>query len=224
VQPTYRGSWRKFAGAQSSNLVAQLTAGAQGVVVRSLRLLQPEGRRCKNALKLEQKRQIVVDLQEKLAKAKVVIIADYKGLNVESINQLRRQLQEAAVEFRVVKNTLLSRAFQGTMAESLQEICVGPSAVAISYEDPVAPAKVLVQFAKRNDKLEIKAGVMGDKRLDSNAIKSLSTLPPREELLASLLSAINGVPTGFVRVLNAVPQSLLNVLQAVKDQKEKQAA
>jgi large subunit ribosomal protein L10 len=96
----------------------------------------------------------------------------------------------------------------------------GPSAVALSYTDPVAPAKVLTEFAKENKNLEIKIGVMGDNVLDVNRIKALSDLPSREVLLAQLLSAFNGVPTGFVRALNDIPRRLVNVLQAIKDQKE----
>jgi large subunit ribosomal protein L10 len=96
----------------------------------------------------------------------------------------------------------------------------GPSAVAISYEDPVAPAKVLTQFAKDNNKLEIKVGVLNGKVLDAQSIKALASLPSREVLLAQLLSTLNAVPTSFVRVLAEVPRSLLNVLTAIKDQKE----
>ncbi len=90
----------------------------------------------------------------------------------------------------------------------------------MSYDDPVSPAKVLSDFAKENDKLEIKIGVMAGKVLDINAIKSLSALPSRDVLLAQVLSTMNGVPTAFVRVLNNVPEKLLYALQAIKDQKE----
>ncbi|MBW2573801.1 MAG: 50S ribosomal protein L10, partial [Deltaproteobacteria bacterium] len=95
-----------------------------------------------------------------------------------------------------------------------------PSAVALSYDDPIAPAKVLTQFSGEFNKLEIKTGVMDGKVLDLSAIKMLSTLPSREELLGQFLSTANGVVTGFVRTLSAIPVQFLNVLQAVKEQKE----
>jgi len=174
-------------------------------------------------LKLDEKKRIVEELSDKFAKSTVAIVTDYKGLNVAAMNSLRKKLREVDVEYRVVKNSLLTRASEGNDASLIKENFVGPSAVALSYEDPVAPAKVLVQFAKENDKLEIKAGVMGGKLLDAAAIKALSALPSREALLGQLLSVMNGVPTNFVRVLNAIPQQMVNVLVAVKDQKEQSA-
>jgi len=171
-------------------------------------------------LKLEKKKSIAEDLHERFSKSKVIIVTDYKGLDVEGITDLRRKLSEAEIEFKVAKNSLLIRASEETDVAQITSHFKGPSAVAISYDDPVAPAKILTEFSKGNDKLEIKAGVMGEKVLDVNDIKALSALPSREQLLGQLLSVINGVPTGFVRVLNAVPQNLLNVLQAVKEQKE----
>ncbi|MBI5896578.1 MAG: 50S ribosomal protein L10 [Desulfobacterales bacterium] len=100
----------------------------------------------------------------------------------------------------------------------------GPCGIALSYSDPVAPAKVLTEFVKTNPKLEIKVGVLNGKVLDLAAIKALSSLPSREELLATVLSAMIAVPTSFVRALSDVPRRMVNVLQAVKEQKEKQAA
>jgi large subunit ribosomal protein L10 len=172
------------------------------------------------SLKREDKKTIVQELQDKLTRAKVVITTDYKGLNVEASNALRRKLREAGCEFRVAKNTLLIRASEGTDAALIQDSFKGPSAIAIDFDDPVAPAKVLTEFAKDNAKLEIKAGVMEGKVLDINDIKALSALPSREVLLAQVLSTMNGVPTSFVRVLGGVMSNFLNVLQAVKEQKE----
>lgn len=133
---------------------------------------------------------------------------------------MRRKLRDVDVEYKVVKNTLLVRASEDTDAALIKESFKGPSAVALSYDDPVAPAKVLSDFAKENEKLEIKIGVMEGKILDISAIKALSSLPSREVLLAQVLSAMNGVPTALVGVLSALPRQLLNVLQAIKDQKE----
>ena len=123
-------------------------------------------------------------------------------------------------DFQVVKNTLLVRAAKDTDVDLIRDVFKGPSAIAVSYEDPVTPAKVLTQFAKANEKLEIRAGVMRGRVLDLDAIKALANLPSRERLLAQLLGTMNEVPTAFVRVLSEIPRRLLNVLQAVKDQKE----
>ena len=171
-------------------------------------------------MKLDEKKQITKDLHEKLSKSKVVIVTDYKGLDVAMINDLRKKLREFEVEFTVVKNSLLIRASQETDAILIQDYFKGPSAVALSYDDPVSPAKVLTKFAEENDRLEIKAGVMDGKVLDTAAIKALSSLPSREVLLGQLLSVMNAVPTAFVRAMNDLPKRLLNVLVAVKDQKE----
>jgi large subunit ribosomal protein L10 len=181
---------------------------------------QKKGRRCELTLKKDKKKQIAENLKERFSKSKVVIVTDYKGLDVMAINALRRKLREAEIDYQVAKNTLLIRASEGTDVALIKDYFVGPSAIAISYDDPVAPAKVLTDFAKENQKLEIKAGVMGDTLLDVDAIKSLASLPSREVLLGQVLSAMNGVPTAFVRVLNGVTGNFLNVLNAIKDQKE----
>jgi large subunit ribosomal protein L10 len=175
-------------------------------------------------LNLQEKQNIVAELQDRFAKAKIVIATDYKGLDVTAINDLRRKLREAAVEYKVVKNTLLTRAAQETDAALISDHFKGPSAVALSYDDPVAPAKVLTQFMKDNKKLEIKAGVMNGKALDLDEIKALSALPSREILLAKLLSTMVAVPTGLVSALSDLPRKMVTVLQAIKDQKEQQAA
>jgi len=171
-------------------------------------------------LRLEAKQQITEDLHDRFARSAIIVVTDYNGLDVASINDLRRKLREANIEYQVVKNTLLVRAAEDTEAALIKDYFKGPSAVAISYEDPVAPAKVLTQFAKDNNKLEIKVGVLNGKVLDAQSIKALASLPSREVLLAQLLSTLNAVPTSFVRVLAEVPRSLLNVLTAIKDQKE----
>jgi len=171
-------------------------------------------------VKLTDKKQIVADLKADFEKASVVIVTDYKGLDVAAITALRRKLSEADVQYQVAKNTLLIRAAEDSDVALIRDVFKGPSAVALSYDDPVAPAKVLTDFAKDNKDLEIKAGVMGGQVLDIEAIKALSNLPSREELLAQVLMVINGVPTSFVRALANVPERLLNVLTALKDQKE----
>jgi len=166
------------------------------------------------------KEKIVAELHENFKKSKVVILTNYKGLDVTTISSLRRKLREVGVEYKVVKNTLIRRASNDTNVGLISDHFKGPSALALSYDDPVAPAKVLIDFSKDNQKLEIKIGVMEGKVIDLNAIKALSDLPSREVLLGQLLSAMNGVATALVRALNDVPVRMLNVLQAVRDQKK----
>lgn len=171
-------------------------------------------------MKIEEKRVIAEELHEKFAKAKVVIVTDYKGLDVAAMNQLRRKLREAGVEYRVAKNTLFARAARDTDVAVIADEFKGPNAVALSFDDPVAPAKLLTEFIKDNKKLEIRVGAMDGKMLSADDIKDLSALPPREVLLAQVLSTMNAVPTSFVRVLAGVPVQFLNVLQALKEKKE----
>lgn len=171
-------------------------------------------------MNLDKKKVIIDSLHEKLAKSAIVISTDYKGMDVAAVTQLRAELTKAGVDFQVAKNTLLRRASAETDAALIADSFKGPTAIAISFVDPVAPAKILVKFAEENDKLEIKAAVMEGKTLDMEGIKALSELPSREVLLAQVLSAMNAVPTGLVRVLAEVPKQMLNVLVAVKDQKE----
>jgi len=170
-------------------------------------------------LKIDEKKTIVENLHEKFSKSKVVIVTDYKGLNVSEMNDLRRKLDGAGVEYRVVKNTLLRRAAEGTDAGLIADSFAGPSGVALSYDDPVAPAKILTAFAEEFEKLDLKIGVMDGSVLDTDRIKALSALPSRDVMLSQLLSVIVGVPTAFVRALNDMPRRLLSVLQAVREQK-----
>ena len=171
-------------------------------------------------MRLEKKQKITEDLHERFSKSVVVVVTDYKGLDVSSMNDLRRKLREEDIEFQVAKNTLLMRAAKDTEVALIEDYFKGPSAVALSYKDPVAPAKILAQFAKDNQKLEIKGGVLKNKVLDVDAIMALAKLPSREVLLGQLLSVLNEVPTSFVRTIAEIPRSLLNVLTAIRDQKE----
>jgi large subunit ribosomal protein L10 len=173
-----------------------------------------------DALKLDEKKQIVQDLTERFAKASVVILTDYKGLDVPAMSDLRRRLKQAGVDYKVVKNTMMVRAAQETPIAVLQGQFQGPSAVAIGYQDPVAPAQILTKFAAESKSFAVRAGVLQGKLIDPAAIKALAELPSREVLLGQLLSVMVGTPTGLVRVLTAVPRSLLNVLNAIREKKE----
>jgi large subunit ribosomal protein L10 len=174
-------------------------------------------------LDINEKKRIADDLQGRFEKSTIVILTDYKGLDVESMNDLRRKLREANTEYQVVKNSLLVRASEGNDVTLIKDAFKGPSAIALSYDDPVAPAKVLTDFVKENKAFEIKVGVLNGKVIDLDGIKALSSLPSREVLLAQVLSAMNAVPTSLVTALADVPRRFLNVVQAIKDQKEEAA-
>lgn len=170
-------------------------------------------------MKRDDKEKIATELNASFARSKVVILTNYKGLDVTTLNGLRSKLRKEGVAYKVVKNTLLVRASDQTDVALIRDHFKGPSAVAYSETDPVAPARVLTGFAKENDKFEIKVGVLNGKVLSVKDINSLADLPSKEVLLGKLLGVLNAVPTGLVRVLSGVPRQMLNVLTAIKDQK-----
>ena len=172
------------------------------------------------AISKAKKEEIVSDLQDRLSRSRVAILTDFKGLDVSAITELRNELRKADSEFKVAKNSLMKLATAKVQMEGLEKHIEGPRAIAFNYEDPVAPAKVLVDFSKKNDKLEIIAGTLDAKVISKDDIQNLAKLPSREELLAQLLSAMNAVPAGLVQVLAAIPRQLVNVLTAIRDQKE----
>jgi len=174
-------------------------------------------------LDINEKKRIAADLQGRLKKSTIVILTDYKGLDVSAMNDLRTKLRNANAEYQVAKNSLLVRASEGNDVALIKDQFKGPSAIALSYDDPVGPAKVITDFVKENAKLEVKVGVLDGKVIEFAGIKALSSLPSKEVLLAQVLSAMNAVPTSLVTALSDVPRRLVNVLQAVRDQKEAEA-
>ena len=168
-----------------------------------------------------QKDNIVRGLQESLGKANGAFLVDYQGLKVEALTKLRHELREANVQFLVIKNRLLLRACEGTDTAVLKDHIAGPSALAITYEDVVKPAKVLTNFSQENETLEIKVGQINGKIVDLPAIKKLAKLPPREILLSHLLFTLSGVPAAFVGVLSEITRKMVTVLDAIKRQKER---
>ena len=168
----------------------------------------------------EDKKQFVEDLHSRLEKAQGTFLVNYKGLKVEEINQLRNDLRDAGAEFQVIKNRLLKLACEGTETELIKDDMQGPSAITMSYEDVIAPAKALIEFAKTSQHLEVKKGQVSGKVIDPNGVKQLASLPGREVLLAQSLAAMQAVPAGFVRVLGGMVGQLLNVLKAIEQQKE----
>lgn len=171
------------------------------------------------SLNLEEKKVVVAEINEQVSKAQSIILAEYRGLEVGDMTQLRAQARKSGVYLRVLKNTLARRAVDGTPFSGLANAMVGPLVFGISA-DPVAAAKVLSDFAKANEKFVIKAGGMPNQVMDAKGIQVLATMPSREELLAKLLGTMQAPITKFVRTLNEVPTGFVRGLAAVRDQKQ----
>ena len=156
--------------------------------------------------KVEIKQPIVQEIAENIKDAQSVVLVDYRGLTVAQDTQLRKQLREAGITYKVYKNTLMNFAFKGTEFESLSDSLEGPNAIAISKDDATAPARVLAQFAKTAPALEIKAGVVEGNFYDTEAMKEISGIPSREELLSKLLGSIQSPITNFARVIKQIAE------------------
>ncbi|MFH0845717.1 MAG: 50S ribosomal protein L10 [Pseudomonadota bacterium] len=167
----------------------------------------------------KEKEDFVADMRERLERAEATFLVDYRGLNVEAINRVRKDLRGVGTEFHVVKNRLLKLASQGTETASIKEHFVGPCALAITYDDLIAPAKVLVALSKDYDKLKIRMGQISGRPLDVDSIKRLVLLPGRNELISQVLSTMQAVPTSFVRVLHGIIANLLYALKALEIKK-----
>lgn len=171
----------------------------------------------------EEKGQVVDEVRASLERSRVAVVAHYRGLTVSEMTALRRKFRESGSEFQVVKNTLAKRAAQGTPFENLSTLLRGPTSLATSM-DPVAPAKVLDDFAKEHPNLQIVGGILDGKVVDAQGIVALAKLPSREVLLSRMLGSLNAPIQGFVGVLAALPGSLVRVLDQIQKQKEQQTA
>ena len=156
--------------------------------------------------KVELKQPIVEAISEELKGAQSVVLVDYRGLTVAQDTELRKKLREAGVTYRVYKNTMMKRAFEGTEFEGLEGCLEGPSAIAISKEDATAPARILAKYAKTVPTLELVAGVVENAYYDKAGIEALSQVPSREELLGKLLGSIQSPIANFARVLNQIAE------------------
>ena len=156
--------------------------------------------------KLELKQPVVQEISDHIKDAQSVVLVDYRGLTVDEDTQLRKQLREAGVVYKVYKNTLMNFAFKGTDCESMCEMLEGPSAIAISKDDATAPARILSKFSKTAPALELKAGVVEGTFYDSDGIKVIASIPSREELLSKFLGSIQSPITNFARVLNQIAE------------------
>ena len=174
-------------------------------------------------LNLEQKKAVVAEVSAQVGTAQAIIVAEYRGLEVGVMTQLRAKARQAGVYLRVLKNTLVRRAVKDTPFDKLAEKMVGPLVYGIS-SDPVANAKVLNDFAKANDKFVIKAGGLPNSVISAKEVTALANMPGREVLLATLLGTMQAPTVKFVQTLNEVPGRFVRTLAAIRDQKENAAA
>jgi large subunit ribosomal protein L10 len=166
-----------------------------------------------------EKEAAVSEILERLQKSKAVVIADYRGLNVLEVTELRKKLRDAGVDYKVAKNSLTSRAAKAANIEGLDEYLTGPNAMAFGYNDVVVPAKILSTFAKTHKKLEIKGGILEGKVIDFNAVKALADLPSREALLTQLAGVMQAPIRGLATVLAGPMRKMVYALEAVRKQK-----
>ena len=156
--------------------------------------------------KVELKQPIVQAIADDIKDAQSVVIVDYRGLTVAQDTELRKQLREAGVIYKVCKNTMMKRAFEGTEFAGLEEYLEGPSALVVSKDDATAPARIICKFAKTAEALEVKAGVVEGNVYDAAGINELSKVPSREELLSKLLGSLQSPITNLARVLNQIAE------------------
>ncbi|MCM1467159.1 MAG: 50S ribosomal protein L10 [Alistipes sp.] len=156
--------------------------------------------------KIEIKKPIVEEISENLKDAKSAVVVDYRGLTVEQDTQLRRKLREAGVVYKVYKNTMINFAIKGTDFEALAPHLEGPTAIAVSKEDATAPARVLFEFAKEAEALQLKGGVVEGTYYDADGIKVIASIPSREELLSKFLGSIQSPVANFARVIKQIAE------------------
>ncbi len=156
--------------------------------------------------KVELKQPIVEEISACIKDAQSVVLVDYRGLTVEQDTNLRKQLREAGITYKVYKNTMMNFAFKGTDCESLAPYLEGPSAIAVSTTDATAPARILCKFAKDASKLEVKGGIVEGTAYDAQGIAEIAKIPSREELLSKLLGSIQSPITNFARVMNQLAE------------------
>ena len=168
------------------------------------------------------KEKVIGELHAKMAKVKTAILAEPKGLNVAVVTELRRKLREAKVDYRIVKNTLAARAAKGTPVEVVSDKFVGPTAIVMSYDDVVAPAKLLAEFMKDRENFAIRGAVVEGKLVDAKGVAALAKLPGLNELRAQILGMIAQPATKIARIVGTPAQQLARVLGARKEQLEKQ--
>ena len=156
--------------------------------------------------KVELKQPVVKEISAAIDGAQSVVLVDHRGMTVQQDTELRKQLREAGVTYKVYKNTMMNFAFKGTDCEGLSDLLNGPSALAVSKDDATAPARILCEFAKKADKLEIKAGVVEGTVYDAKGMATIASIPSREVLISKLLGSLQSPITNFARVMNQLAE------------------
>lgn len=169
------------------------------------------------------KAEVIADIRDKLSRANGVVLVEYAGMNVLEVTDLRNQFRKAGVEYRVLKNTLVSRAASELKIEGLEPFLKGTTALAFGYEDPTSPAKVLSEYNRKAGKLKIKCGLVSGKLVQAGQVEDLAKIPAKEVLVARLLGTMNAPIASFVGVLNGPARSLVCALKAIEGRKEKTA-
>ncbi len=171
-------------------------------------------------MRKSEKEVVIAGFSEKLKKVQAVILAEYRGLKVSELTEIRREIRKNAGEFKVVKNRLAKRAMMGTEWALLENQMKGPIGIATSEQDPVSLSKILTKFAETYPALKLRAGVFAGKLLAVKDIEALSKLPSKEELYAKMLGTLQAPASNLVRVLQAVPQKLAMALKAISEKKQ----
>ncbi len=172
-------------------------------------------------MRKEDKSKLIEQLHAELKDAQAAYLTGFSGLTVGEMNALRVEFKKQGVSYRVVKNTLARKALEGTPLEELSKLFQGPTALAYTTDDPVVPAKIIKNFMKDNEKLEFKGGYLDGEVFGPDALERIASLPSRDDLRATLLSVIVGVPRGIVTLMHEVPAGLVRVLDARREQLDK---
>ena len=171
-------------------------------------------------MKRSEKEQIIEEVKEKVARAKSMFFADFTGITVEQVTELRREFRKSNVDYRVVKNTLARKALESVGGyDTILDRLVKPTAIAFGYDDPIAPAKIIKKFREKNEKLTVKICVVEKEVFDGKKLDELAKLPSRKEIIAGILGSIQSPMTGVVGAINAVMRDLVSVIDAIEKKK-----
>jgi large subunit ribosomal protein L10 len=170
-----------------------------------------------------EKEKTVKELTEKLSEIKSLFLTDFRGLNVEEMSKLRRELRKGGAEYKITKNTMIRMAAQQTGLEAIVDYLKGPTGMVLSYQDPVAPAKVLYEINQKTEKPKIKIIWMEGRIIDGKHLKKLATLPPREVILTQMIFSLNAPLSNFVGTLQGILRNCVGVIEAIKDAKSEAA-
>jgi large subunit ribosomal protein L10 len=168
---------------------------------------------------VQEKEAVVSEIRQKFETAKTVVLANYCGLNVAEVTELRKKMREAGIDYKVLKNTMTSRAAKAANIEGLDQYLSGPTALAFSYNEYVVPAKILAEFAKGHKNLELKAGILDGKVIDLESVKNLADLPSREVLLGKVAGMLQAPVRGLVTVLAGPLRNFACAVEAIRKQK-----